>query len=64
MSKFIEAFKNKFRNFASAYKDGGCDTCGYTEDRNIDEDDYETLLAEIDEWIASEFGNKAPGEQA
>jgi len=58
VSKFIEAFKSRFRGFASAYTDGGCSTCGYTDDRNMDEDDYERLLAEIDEWIASEFVDK------
>lgn len=57
-TKFIDAFKSRFESFASEYAAGGCDTCGYTDERQMDEEDYQRLLAEIDEWIAKNFGRR------
>jgi hypothetical protein len=58
MGKVLERFKSKFSNHASASLGGGCDTCGYGAGEAMDDDDYASLLKEIDEWVGENFVEK------
>lgn len=57
-TNFIQKFKDRFDHFASEYAAGGCDTCGYTDERQMSEENYAALLAEIDDWIVKKFGQR------
>jgi hypothetical protein len=58
MGKLLEHFKSKFSSHAGRQLSGGCDTCGYGADEAMDEDDYNSLLEEIDNWVAENFTEK------
>ena len=58
MKKILAHFENQFAGYANEQGAGGCGTCGYGADRLMSSDDFETLLRDIDKFVAENFAPK------